>query len=155
MPDNIYEVVSQAARYWFLFLMALIAWRSYRWLRRDRRQQKKRLSAEKELLEREKENIIARQALTDAEIRSVQVENLYLQNEVENKRRDLINYAMSIVEQKEYFEKVSGSLRELLSEKRNEIKDEKLKKVEWDGETYLINTSGKIQKNKKNAKNKS
>ena len=43
MPDNIYEVVSQAARYWFLFLMALIAWRSYRWLRRDRRQQKKRL----------------------------------------------------------------------------------------------------------------
>jgi len=43
LPDNIYEVVSQAARYWFLFLMALIAWRSYRWLRRDRRQQKKRL----------------------------------------------------------------------------------------------------------------
>lgn len=94
------------------------------------RQQKKRLSAEKELLEREKENIIARQALTDAEIRSVQVENLYLQNEVENKRRDLINYAMSIVEQKEYFEKVSESLRELLSEKRNEVKDEKLKKLE-------------------------
>ena len=31
-------------------------------------------------------------------------------------------------------------------------KDEKLKKVEWDGETYLVNTSGKIQKNKKNAK---
>ena len=43
MPDNIYEVVSQAARYWFLFLMALIAWRSYRWLRRDRRKQKKRM----------------------------------------------------------------------------------------------------------------
>ena len=31
-------------------------------------------------------------------------------------------------------------------------KDEKLKKVEWNGETYLVNTSGKIQKNKKNAK---
>ena len=31
-------------------------------------------------------------------------------------------------------------------------KDEKLKKVEWDSETYLVNTSGKIQKNKKNAK---
>ena len=43
MPDNIYEVVSQAARYWFLFLMALIVWRSFRWLRRDRRQRKKRL----------------------------------------------------------------------------------------------------------------
>ena len=94
------------------------------------RQQKKRLTAEKELLEREKENIIARQALTDAEIRAVQVENQYLQNEVENKRRDLINYAMSIVEQKEYFEKVSESLRELSGEKRSELRDEKLKKLE-------------------------
>jgi len=94
------------------------------------RQQKKRLTAEKELLEREKENIIARQALTDAEIRAVQVENQYLQNEVENKRRDLINYAMSIVEQKEYFEKVSESLRELSNEKRSELRDEKLKKLE-------------------------
>lgn len=94
------------------------------------RQQKKRLTAEKELLEREKENIIARQALTDAEIRAVQVENQYLQNEVENKRKDLINYAMSIVEQKEYFEQVSDSLRSLVNEKRNEIKEEKLRKLE-------------------------
>ena len=43
MPEEIYEVVAQGARYWFLFLMALIAWRSYRWYRRDRRQRKKRL----------------------------------------------------------------------------------------------------------------
>jgi hypothetical protein len=43
MPDEIYEVVSQAARYWFLFLMALIVWRSFRWLRRDRRQRRKHM----------------------------------------------------------------------------------------------------------------
>ena len=43
MPNEIYEVVSQAARYWFLFLMVLIVWRSYRWLARDRRQSRKRL----------------------------------------------------------------------------------------------------------------
>ena len=43
MPSEIYEVVAQAARYWFLFLMALIAWRSYRWLMRDRKQRKRRL----------------------------------------------------------------------------------------------------------------
>ena len=42
MPDEIYEVVSQGARYWFLFLMVLIVWRSYRWLARDRRQRRKR-----------------------------------------------------------------------------------------------------------------
>ena len=43
MPEEIYEVVAQGARYWFLFLMALIAWRSWRWYRRDRRQRKKRM----------------------------------------------------------------------------------------------------------------
>ncbi|MEG2252416.1 MAG: hypothetical protein RSC98_05190 [Clostridia bacterium] len=43
MPKEIYEVVAQGARYWFVFLMALIVWRSYRWYRRDRRQRKKRL----------------------------------------------------------------------------------------------------------------
>lgn len=43
MPDEIYEVISQGARYWFLFLMVLIVWRSYRWLARDRKQRRKRL----------------------------------------------------------------------------------------------------------------
>ena len=42
MPTEIYEVVAQGARYWFLFLMALIAWRSYRWLAKDRKQRRKR-----------------------------------------------------------------------------------------------------------------
>lgn len=43
MPDPVYEVVAQGARYWFLFLMALIAWRSWRWYRKDKKQAKKRL----------------------------------------------------------------------------------------------------------------
>ncbi len=43
MPKQIYEVIAQGARYWFLFLMALIVWRSYRWLAKDRKQRKKRL----------------------------------------------------------------------------------------------------------------
>jgi len=43
VPDNIYEVVAQGARYWFLFLMALIVWRSWRWYRKDQKQAKKRL----------------------------------------------------------------------------------------------------------------
>ncbi len=94
------------------------------------RQQKKRLSAERDLLEREKENNMARQALTDAEIRSVQMENLYLKNEVENKKNELVNYAMSIVEQKEYFERISETLRSLVAEKRADIKDEKLRKLD-------------------------
>lgn len=43
MPNNVYEVLAQGARYWFLFWMALIAWRSWRWYRKDRRAAKKRL----------------------------------------------------------------------------------------------------------------
>ena len=43
MPDNVYEVVAQGARYWFLFWMVLIAWRSWRWYRKDRRAAKRRL----------------------------------------------------------------------------------------------------------------
>jgi len=43
LPDEIYEIIALAARYWFLFLMLLIAWRSYRWYVRDRKQYKKRL----------------------------------------------------------------------------------------------------------------
>ena len=43
MPDNVYEVIAQGARYWFLFWMALIVWRSWRWYRKDRRAARKRL----------------------------------------------------------------------------------------------------------------
>jgi len=43
MSDQIYEVIAQGARYWFLFWMALIVWRSWRWYRKDRRAAKKRL----------------------------------------------------------------------------------------------------------------
>lgn len=43
MPDDVYEIIALAARYWFLLLMVLIVWRSYRWLVRDRKTYKKRL----------------------------------------------------------------------------------------------------------------
>lgn len=43
MPAEIYEVAALAARFWFLLLMVIIVWRSYRWYARDRRVRKKRL----------------------------------------------------------------------------------------------------------------
>ena len=95
-------------------------------------QQKKRLATEKELLEKEKVTNIARKALTDAGVRAMQTENLYLQNEIENKRRELINYSMNIVEQKEYFGKIAGTIKAVLNEKRSDARDEKLRKLELD-----------------------
>lgn len=43
MPENIYEIISLGARYWFALLGLLIVWRSFRWLRRDRREKHRRL----------------------------------------------------------------------------------------------------------------
>ena len=43
MPDDLYEILSLGMRYWFLLLGALIVWRSFRWLRKDRREKHRRL----------------------------------------------------------------------------------------------------------------
>lgn len=43
MPENIYEILSMGARYWFALLGLLIVWRSFRWLRKDRRAKHRRL----------------------------------------------------------------------------------------------------------------
>lgn len=43
MPEEIYEVIALGARYWFVLLGGLIVWRSFRWLRKDRRAKHRRL----------------------------------------------------------------------------------------------------------------
>ena len=95
-------------------------------------QQKRRLAAEKELLEKEKEYNYAQRALTDAEIKSIHLENSFLHSEIESKRKELLDFALSIVEQKEFLEKISNDLRAILNDKKPEIKDEKIRKLEVD-----------------------
>ena len=43
MPQDIYSILALACRYWFAFLGVLIVWRSFSWLRKDRRLKHKRL----------------------------------------------------------------------------------------------------------------
>lgn len=43
MPENIYEIISLGARYWFALLGVLIVWRAFSWLRKDRRAKHRRL----------------------------------------------------------------------------------------------------------------
>ena len=43
MGSDVYEVISLAARSWFTFLGVLIVWRSFRWLRKDRKAKHRRL----------------------------------------------------------------------------------------------------------------
>ncbi|MDQ1332828.1 MAG: inorganic phosphate transporter, PiT family, partial [Bacteroidota bacterium] len=95
-------------------------------------QQKRRLVAEKELLAKEKEYNVTQKALTDAEINTIHLENSFLHSEIETKRKELLEYALSIVEQKEYFEKISDDLKKIMSEKRTEVRDEKIRNMEVD-----------------------
>ena len=96
------------------------------------RQQKRRLTAERELLEQEKENNIATKALADAEIKSIQYENQLLKNQIENNRKELVNYALNIAEQKEYLEMINKSLKVILNEKKPEKRDEQIRRLEVD-----------------------
>ena len=43
MPQDLYSIAALACRYWFAFLGVLIVWRSFSWLRKDRRLTHKRL----------------------------------------------------------------------------------------------------------------
>lgn len=43
MPQDLYTIAALACRYWFAFLGVLIVWRSFSWLRKDRRLNHKRL----------------------------------------------------------------------------------------------------------------
>jgi DNA-binding NarL/FixJ family response regulator len=65
------------------------------------------------------------QALTDIEVKTVQLENSALSTRLQEKRNEVINYALNIGEQRKFLEmlakKIEDSLREEESEKRNEI----------------------------------
>ncbi len=43
MPEEIYEVIALAMRYWFALLGVMIVWRSFAWLHKDRRARHRRL----------------------------------------------------------------------------------------------------------------
>lgn len=96
------------------------------------RQQKRMLAAERELLEKEKEYNNGQKALTEAEIRAIHLENSFLHNKLEYKRKELVDYALSIVEQKEFLEKIYDELRSIREEKKPDRKDEKVHRLEMD-----------------------
>lgn len=96
------------------------------------RQQKRMLAAERELLQKEKEYNNGQKALTEAEIRAIHLENSFLHNKLEYKRKELVDYALNIVEQKEFLEKIFDELRSIREEKKPDRKDEKVHRLEMD-----------------------
>ena len=77
------------------------------------RQQKLRLITERELNNERKEYFLAQQALTDANLRTIQLENATLSNKLEFKHKELIYFALNIVEQREYLDFTYNKLKEI------------------------------------------
>ncbi|MGE0079405.1 MAG: inorganic phosphate transporter [Bacteroidales bacterium] len=88
-------------------------------------QQRLRVKAQNELYKKQNDYFTAQKALTELELKTIRLENSSLSNKLEFKRKELINYALSIIEQQNFMSSILESLEELKSLSDSE-KSEKL-----------------------------
>ncbi len=89
------------------------------------REQRHKNAATQRLLSAQQQQIYENsRALNDMEIKVVLSENYALHNMVEQKRQEVMNVALSIVEQKEYLEKLSGMVRQLAKSRSEQEREE-------------------------------
>lgn len=75
------------------------------------RQNRLKLRAQKELLDKQNEFYMTEKALMEADLKSIRLENSALSNKLEYRRKELVNMALSIVEQKNFMDDVIEQLR--------------------------------------------
>lgn len=85
------------------------------------RQNRLKLKAQKELLEKQNEFFITEKALMEADLKAIKLENSSLANKLEFRRKEVVNMALSIVEQKNYMDEVIELLRE--NQKISDVKE--------------------------------
>jgi inorganic phosphate transporter, PiT family len=85
------------------------------------RQNKLKLRAQKELLDKQNEFYITQKALMEADLKSIRIENTSLANKLEFRKKELVNMALSIVEQKNFMDDVIEQMR--VVQKNTDIKD--------------------------------
>jgi phosphate/sulfate permease/DNA-binding CsgD family transcriptional regulator len=85
------------------------------------RQNRLKLKAQKELLDKQNEFYITEKALMEADLKAIKLENSSLANKLEFRRREVVNMALSIVEQKNYMDEVIEQLRE--NQKISDVKE--------------------------------
>ncbi len=107
-------------------------------------QQRLRVKAQNELYKKQSDFFAAQQALTDLELKTIRLENSSLSNKLEFKRKELVNYALNIIEQQNFL----SSILESLTEVKN-IKSDTEKSAKIDGLIILIkqkmNNSDKVK----------
>ncbi|MDP2424322.1 MAG: inorganic phosphate transporter [Bacteroidales bacterium] len=80
------------------------------------RQQKLRLKAENDLLVQQNQAYHTQKALSDLEVNAIQKANELLNIKLESKRREFVNIALSITEQREFLERTASTLGEIQKE---------------------------------------
>lgn len=88
------------------------------------RQNQLKLKAQKELLDKQNEFYITEKALMEADLKSIKLENSSLANKLEFRRNEVVNMALSIVEQKNFMDDVINQLRD--NQKLTDLKDKNL-----------------------------
>jgi inorganic phosphate transporter, PiT family len=95
------------------------------------RQQKLRLKTENDLLVQQNQYFNSQKALNDLEINAIQMENTMLSNKLELKRQEYNNILLSISEQREFLEDVTGQIKKLIGTKDLEKRDQRLKELSF------------------------
>lgn len=108
------------------------------------RQNKLKLKAQNELLEKQNDFYFTQKALMEADLKAIRLENSSLANKLEFRRKELVNMALSIVEQKKFMDEVISQMNEI-----QKITDPKQKNQQIDSIVrnikYKMNYPDKIE----------
>lgn len=122
--DAIWIVVGVLTVLLFILIIYYIIW-----------QHKAKLSIQKELLSKQNEYYTTQQALLESDIKTMRIENNSLLNKLEFKRKEIINIALNIVEQKNAMDEAIIQLKDIRkisdnTSKNNHI-DELIKNIKY------------------------
>ncbi len=92
-------------------------------------QQKYRVKAQNELFKKQNEIIENQKALTDLELKTMRLENTSLSSNLEFKRKELQNYALSIIEQQTFIAAIHDQLCEIMETTSPQDKSLKLEQL--------------------------
>lgn len=93
------------------------------------RQQKLRLKAEKDMLVQQNQLYFSEKAMNELEMKTIGMENEALNLKLQAKRKEFIDIALNINEQKVFLEKISLGINEIIKEPGHEERTEKLKEL--------------------------
>jgi len=90
------------------------------------KQQKLRVKAQDELYKKQNDFYIAQKALTELELKTIRLENSSLASKLEFKRKELINYALNIIEQQNFMASILDKLIEIKNINKDSEREEML-----------------------------